>query len=506
MVKINSDIDELFRHSAELLFVVDNNRNVIYQNNKAVSFFGNVSGLPEIEHLFSFDVCILDKKNILNYTPLSEAMLPGGAFWAEVLVQTGEDKFKKFNLRSLKNSENTIIIMSDAVADENEKRIEELEKENRDFLKVKERAENLAIRTSLINRISNSIRESLNIEEIIKIIINEITATLALDKGYFAYIDEIKEDADAEIKQAISEQKSIISNILTNPETKNLQPRLVTPVVYRGQILGILVFYHVNNKKSWHEEEISLIEGISSQLASAINQSRAQTQLVQSEKMASLGQLMAGVAHEINTPLGAINSNNNIFSKCISKISNNEGVVEIFKEALQTNSEAVRRINELVKSLKNFARLDEAEYKEADLHEGIRNTLLLINHEIKDRIAIIEDFGEIPHIKCYPNQLNQVFMNILVNAYQSIRGNGTITIKTETKGQNIFIIISDTGCGIAKDHLARIFNPGFTTKSVGVGTGLGLSICYQIIEKHNGRIFVESEVGKGTTFRIELPY
>lgn len=505
MVKLNTDIDELFRYSEELVLAVEPGKNIVYLNEKAVSYFGKASSVTEIEHLFSFDVCILDNENIHTYTPLSEALLPFPVFRSEVFLQTGEDKYKKFSLRSLKNSDNTLIILSGPSAEDNEKIIAELERENKDFLEVKERASSLAIRTGLINRISNSIRDSLKIEEIINIITGEVTATLGLDRGYFTYINEIKETEDSGIKQAIEGQKPVVSNVMTDKTIGTIQARLTTPVTYRSQILGVLVFFHRKDKKIWNEEEIALIEGIASQLASAINQSKAQTQLVQSEKMASLGQLMAGVAHEVNTPLGAINSNNSIFSKCISKISGPDSVIEIFQEAIKTNSEAVRRINDLVKSLKNFARLDEAEYKEADLHEGIKNTLMLINHEIKDRIEVVMDFGEVPPINCYPNQLNQVFMNILVNAYQSIEDKGKITIKTEKNDTGIVVSISDTGCGIPKDRLPMIFDPGFTTKSVGVGTGLGLSICYQIIQKHNGKIIVESKEGKGTTFYIELP-
>lgn len=506
MINTDLDIDQLFRHSEELLLAVGPHRKITYMNKKAESVFHNASLLKEIEHLFSFDVCILEKKDILNYNPASEAFLSEIPFRAEILLQTGEDDYKKFNLRSFKNNKNTIIILSDISAPENEKRIIELEEENRAFLRVKERAKNLAIRTGLINRISNAIRDSLKLDEIIEIIINEVSATLGLDRGYFAHIDEINTDnVDAGIKQAVNERKPVVSAVMSGNEPDSLQPRLVTPVLYREEILGILVFYRINNKKAWHEEEIALIEGICSQLASAINQGKAQTRVIQAEKMASLGQLMAGFAHEINTPLGSINSNNGIFQKCITRISGPDDIIAMLNEATGINTEAIRRINTLVTSLKNFARLDEAEYVEADLHEGIKNTLILINHEIKDRIDVVPDFGEIPPIKCYPNRLNQVFMNILVNACHSMEGQGKITVKTEKIGQKVLLSIADTGHGIQKKHLARIFDPGFTTKNPGVGTGLGLSICFRIIEQHNGRIWVESREGKGSTFKIELP-
>ncbi|HSA07706.1 MAG TPA: ATP-binding protein [Candidatus Gastranaerophilales bacterium] len=566
MTKIALNIDntyftELFKDSEEPLLIIDQNKNIVYSNTKAVLLLENQVSITKIQHLFTFDVCILDNKNLLEYNPLLEAVLIKEKMKAEILFQTGENDYKKFLLRSFKNIDNTVIILSDiyiqAEITQNKilinkytDKIAELETANNDYLMLKERAQNLAIRTGLINRISNALRDSLELDKIIEIALTEISKTLGLDKSYFASYDEdkalffIKNDwnlnkkkpekteinQDSAIKQVLINHKTFASVIMTDETTNHLQLRLVTPVLYHDKLLGILVFYHINNNRTWHEEEISLIEGLTSQLASAVNQARlfetifeqknelekailrlkeTQAQLIQSEKMASLGQLVAGVAHEINTPLGSVNSNNNIVQKCLEKIKEdikNPDIVEILEEALKTNSEAIKRINNLVKSLKNFARLDEAEYQEVDIHEGLKSTLMLINHEIKNRIEIITEFAELPKIKCYPNQLNQVFMNILVNAYQSIEGAGEIKIKTQKQDNKVVITISDTGKGISKEHLSRIFDPGFTTKGVGVGTGLGLSICYQIIEKHNGKIFVESEEGKGTTFRIEFAY
>jgi signal transduction histidine kinase len=163
------------------------------------------------------------------------------------------------------------------------------------------------------------------------------------------------------------------------------------------------------------------------------------------------------------------------------------------------------RIVKIVNSLRTFARLDQAEMDTVDIHEGIDSTLTLVHHELKRRIEIHKDYGDVPKISCYPNQLNQVFMNILINASHSIEYRGDIYIKTYTKNNKAIIEIKDTGMGIPKENLKRIFDPGFTTKSKGIGTGLGLSIVYQIIEDHNGSIEVESESGKGTMFRIMLP-
>ena len=158
----------------------------------------------------------------------------------------------------------------------------------------------------------------------------------------------------------------------------------------------------------------------------------------------------------------------------------------------------------LVGSLKNFARLDEADLKKADIHEGLESTLTLVQHEFKNRIQVERQYGNIPQVECHPNAINQVFMNLLVNASQAIPDRGTITIRTLKKGEFVRIAISDTGVGIPAENLSKVFDPGFTTKGVGFGTGLGLSICYKIIQEHHGRIEVESS-DRGTTFTVVLP-
>ena len=228
-----------------------------------------------------------------------------------------------------------------------------------------------------------------------------------------------------------------------------------------------------------------------------------QLQLINSEKMASLGQLIAGVAHEINTPVASIKSNNGLIEKLISKIDNVE-IANLLKEINTIDSEAIQRISNMVISLKKFVRLDEAELQEADINKELDLTLELIRHETKNRIEIVKDYGNIPMIKCYPNMLNQVFTNILINACQAIEGNGKITIKTFHDAETLTVSIKDTGKGIPKENIDKIFAAGYTTKGVGVGTGLGLAICSKIIEKHKGKITVNSEVGLGSEFVITI--
>jgi signal transduction histidine kinase len=243
----------------------------------------------------------------------------------------------------------------------------------------------------------------------------------------------------------------------------------------------------------------------------------AQAQLVQSEKMAALGGLVAGVAHEINTPLGAVSSNVDLLSRAVARAGEaladprrREDAARYLARAAEVigvSRDACRRIDEIVRSLRRFSRLDEAERKPADLHEGLDATLPLVGHLTKDRIRIRREYGRLPLLTCHASQLNQVFLNMLVNAVQAIEDRGEVTIRTrhEAGSGAVVVEISDTGRGIPPEHLPRIFDPGFTTKGVGVGTGLGLAISYRIVADHGGRIEVESTPGRGTTFRVVLP-
>jgi signal transduction histidine kinase len=258
-----------------------------------------------------------------------------------------------------------------------------------------------------------------------------------------------------------------------------------------------------------------------------------QSQLVQSEKMASIGQLVAGIAHEINNPVTFISAgvdslNTNLeevrqvieiydsitqdnagdklkeIKQLKEEIEYQEAVGEIDKliDSVRTGSE---RTTEIVKGLRTFSRLDEDVLKIADIHEGLDSTLILLRNKYKERIEIEKQYGDIPEIECYPGQLNQVFMNILSNAIDAIDDKGTITISTSKSNGTIRVSIKDSGRGIPENIQSKIFEPFFTTKEVGQGTGLGLSICHSIIEKHHGSIEVKSKVGNGSEFVIGLP-
>ena len=248
---------------------------------------------------------------------------------------------------------------------------------------------------------------------------------------------------------------------------------------------------------------------------------KAEAALVQSEKMASLGNLVAGVAHEINTPVGSIHANSDLMVRALEKLRkildntpeleghDVQGELTRILDALENvgrvNQTACQRIVSIVRSLKSFARLEEPECRQADIHEEIDSALTLVHHELKARIEVERDYGELPDVDCFPGPLNQVFMNLLVNAAQAIEGKGHIRITTRAEGDHVRIAFTDSGSGIRPENIDQVFEPGFTTKGVGDGTGLGLAICYKIIHAHHGGIEVESELGKGATFTITLP-
>ncbi|MDP4093461.1 MAG: ATP-binding protein [Bacillota bacterium] len=240
----------------------------------------------------------------------------------------------------------------------------------------------------------------------------------------------------------------------------------------------------------------------------------AQTMLVQNENMASIGQLTAAITHEINTPLGAINSNVQLFSLLVDSLEANptiqadkdlSSLISQMKEANNVNTMACERVIQIIRSLKNFVKLDQAEFQEANINEGIKSVLILTSNLWKRKIKIHEEYGSVPMVKCFPGLLNQVFMNIIVNAIQSIEDTGDIFIKTWSDESMLVVSIKDTGCGISQSNLSRIFEPRFSTKESGVGAGLGLSISDNIIKKHKGEIKVTSDPGQGSEFMVSIP-
>jgi len=240
-----------------------------------------------------------------------------------------------------------------------------------------------------------------------------------------------------------------------------------------------------------------------------------QDQLLLNEKLAGLGQLVAGITHEINNPIGTVISSMDVLERCLAKIEDSlkdskagEELAEMLKIAednVKVSADAGDRIALIAKSLKNFAALDESDYQVINIHQGIDNSLTLLAGELRDRVTVIRQYGEIPKIACYPGQLNQVFMNLFKNASQSISGEGSIEVRTSQDNNHIKIEIADSGRGIPSTKLNRIFDFGFTAGDTRMKMSSGLSTAYNIIQKHRGKMKIESMEGKGTTVSLFLP-
>ncbi len=261
---------------------------------------------------------------------------------------------------------------------------------------------------------------------------------------------------------------------------------------------------------------------------------RSQAKVLHQEKMASIGQLAAGVAHEIDNPIGFISSNLSTLGKYLSRIEafvavqsgciaagappeqvesvrqqqaglKIDYIMKDLEDLVRESMEGAERVRSIVADLKSFSRVDESEYRQADLNECLRSTINIAWNEIKYKATLKKELGEIPTTRCYPQQMVQVFMNLLVNAAHAIEDRGVITVRSREEDGYVCVSVADTGRGIPEANLNRIFEPFFTTKEVGKGTGLGLSITYDIVRKHNGEITVRSEPGKGTVFTVRIP-
>ena len=466
----------------------------------------------------------------------------------------------------------------------------------------------VAHREALLNRFASLIRNSLDLDTILETAVQELHNRLEIDVSLFAWYrkdgtptgwDVVKEVKNPDLSsfiglyplerwrpftcKLINQQVCQVDNVTESDcaMQQMLLPygtaaMLSLPIQTQSGKLGAITCGRLASSRSWTDEEIELLQAVANQLAIAINQAhlyerscitaniaqtkaaelevalrelqQTQAKLVQSEKMSSLGQLVAGVAHEINNPLNFIHGNLTHVNQYAQDLLE---LIQLYQEyythpapEIQAEIEAIDldfinedlpkiissmemgtdRIRQIVLSLRNFSRLDQAEMKRVDIQEGLDNTLLILSHRLKakaDRpgIEVIKEYGNLPKVQCYAGQLNQVFMNILNNAIDSIEEYNkersqediqnhvsTIWIYTKVLDNNsVMIRIVDNGCGMTQEVRRRLFDPFFTTKPVGSGTGLGMSISYQIVEKHGGQLTCISSPGQGAEFIIQIP-
>jgi signal transduction histidine kinase len=296
----------------------------------------------------------------------------------------------------------------------------------------------------------------------------------------------------------------------------------VLPMRVKGKTVGalLLAMAHVEETDKAMLSTLGTIYALHTGMAYTLlriseEREEMQDQLILQEKMASLGSLVAGIAHEINSPVGTLQSATDVVTRCVNRIESlfAEGqpledvskALKILKENTELIAVAGGRIANMVRSLRNFARLDEAEYQRANLHEDLESTLTLLEGALKNRIMVVKEFQAIPELFCFPGQLNQVFMSLLQNATEAIEGPGTIRISTFARDDFVHIQISDSGSGIAPEKLKRIFDFAFSEKGSRVKMRSGLVTAYSIVQRHRGNIAVESRLGEGSTFTVRLP-
>ena len=550
-----------YNNFKDAICIFSKDNNIVFRNTKFLTVFSDCKTIERFKKHFNFNLCFLSSENFKDLTPIDILIKSKENFHTICTYQNLNEEYIYYYIYAFNFNDYKVVVFKDITYYENFNNLQikyttlqedykEIKTSTNKFLKLQEHAQEQVLKMGIINKISLIIRETNDIETILSSALEEIHKLLGSFKTYFSMkeknflrmkytigdntqdTDILTEYEDNVIKQ-IKNKNIFVSNCLKEYLNSSVflqkgTRRIIIPVYNKNKLLGIIVT--LTKQKVQIEDNKEILQSISVQLASSIIQAgliqqlnkknkklqktlselkETQLQLINTEKMASIGQLVSGVAHEINTPLASISSNNDLINRILANKNNlSLEQIEILRELNNIDIEAAQRISNIVKSLKRFVRLDEAEFQKADINKEIDLTLKLLTHELGNNIEIIKNYSAIPEVMCSVNMLNQVFMNLLVNACHSIKQKkqkGIIVITTMADEKFLTVKIKDNGTGIPSEIQSKIFNAGFTTKKIGIGTGLGLSISKKIAELHKGSISFVSKQNEGTEFTVSIP-
>jgi signal transduction histidine kinase len=362
-----------------------------------------------------------------------------------------------------------------------------------------------------LNEVARTIAEMRDEETLLEAVPGLLCTALAIDSAAIVRSDALANDNPASELTAIC--RRAITDKRTVLDVDDDTATIAVPYFCQQEIEGAIAGRVATQRRTLDRRDVSRFETFATMVGLAIQNARW-IDLIQAEKMSAMSRLVAGVAHDLNTPLGAMMAAADVSDKAVDRLiaaieRGDEAKVaralSILRDTQKTTRTAGARVNDRIQALKSFARLDESERKRASLHHGIDSTLVLFAQQL-GTMTIEKHYGDLPDIECFPNELNQVFMNIILNAAAATDTQGSLTITTTCSANEVSVSFTDDGKGMPADEVMRIFDPGYTRWGLTVGAGLGLSTCLRIVKKHCGRIDVDSTPGVGSTFQIVLPY